>query len=223
MLGAATRSKRFKMNLQLLYQFGDHYCLGLWVGIPFSCRKAYLNLGDELLYGVVTGASIDENFVGLCEELRAWLIWGGLAMVFTCCSSLQCRADDTANDCDASNSSTTDSAAVHSAFPRNLCIDTILYRKQWMLRGSGGAMRLRHRDGACSAMSELLQRQGALLNTRRRVHGRGTTHPKLQAVSLRSNSCSIRVYVRNNYTWQEVLWWEVACEGGVTDGGARLG
>jgi hypothetical protein len=75
MLSTTTLFKRFQMNLQLLDQFGNHYCLGIPVGVLYGCRKTYFDLDDELLYGVVAGASIVEDLLSPCNEPRAWFIW----------------------------------------------------------------------------------------------------------------------------------------------------
>jgi acyl-ACP thioesterase len=74
LLGAAIRFKWSEAQLQLLGEFGNHYCLGLWIRVSPGCREAHVDLGDKLFYGVVAGASIDKDLVGFCEEFRAWLI-----------------------------------------------------------------------------------------------------------------------------------------------------
>jgi hypothetical protein len=72
-LGTAMLFKRSKVDAQLPDQLGNHYCLCLCVGIPFCSGKAYLNLSDQFLYGIIAGSSIEKHLAGLLEKLTARL------------------------------------------------------------------------------------------------------------------------------------------------------
>jgi hypothetical protein len=95
---------------------------------------------------------------------------------------------------DTSDAPPTDPTAEHSAFPRNLCIDAILHRRVCVVRGAGGGQEMRCMCVTGTELAAQCPRCRCLVapyaKTRRcvpaREHERGATHPKLQAMSLRS-------------------------------------